>query len=49
LSGLGDALHALDRDEEALAFWHRAATLVPDLAGIRNKIETVTSAARARP
>jgi tetratricopeptide (TPR) repeat protein len=49
LDHIGDALHALHRDEEALAFWHRAATLVPDLAGLRNKIETVTSATRARP
>jgi tetratricopeptide (TPR) repeat protein len=49
LDHIGDTLHALRRDEEAIAFWRRAATLVPDPAGIRNKIATVTSAARARP
>ena len=46
---VGDVLHALDRREEAVSFWRRAATLDPDLAGLRNKIETVRPAVDDRP
>jgi tetratricopeptide (TPR) repeat protein len=45
LDHIGDTLHALHRNEEAVAFWRRAATLIPDLAGLRDKIERVSSAA----
>lgn len=44
---VGDALHALRRPEEAIAFWRQALSVEPDIAGVAHKIEEAIAAIKA--